>query len=190
MLLIKAKQYVSKDNISRIKLTPVNSADEDQVQLLEKVFHYSNSYYFKLQGLTDYYKVTLDILDITDGPSKPDYTGRRAFGEGHLEDRLGEFKLVLVVFVEQIFTDIYYFQSSHQPGQEINYGELVQIGFGPRGKNVVDAAICASQLGFCCAYLIFISENIAHFYHGLEEGEECVLTISLILQSIDYSYRL
>ena len=37
MLLIKAKQYVSKDNISRIKLTPVNSADEDQVQLLEKV---------------------------------------------------------------------------------------------------------------------------------------------------------
>ena len=48
MLLIKAKQYVSKDNISRIKLTPVNSADEDQVQLLEKVFRYSNSYYFKL----------------------------------------------------------------------------------------------------------------------------------------------
>ena len=48
MLLIKAKQYVSKDNISRIKLTPVNSADEDQVQLLEKVFPYSNSYYFKL----------------------------------------------------------------------------------------------------------------------------------------------
>ena len=48
MLLIKAKQYVSKDNISRIKLTPVNSADEDQVQLLEKVLLYSNSYYFKL----------------------------------------------------------------------------------------------------------------------------------------------
>lgn len=97
MLLIKAKQYVSKDNISRIKLTPVNSADEDQVQLLEK--------------------------------------------------------------------------SAHQPGQEITYGELVQIGFGQRGKNIVDAAICASQTGFCCAYLIFISENIAHFYHGLQEGE-------------------
>jgi len=105
MLLIKAKQYVSKDNISRIKLTPVNSADEDQVQLLEK--------------------------------------------------------------------------SSHQPGQEINYGELVQIGFGPRGKNVVDAAICASQLGFCCAYLIFISENIAHFYHGLEEGEKATEKMKL-----------
>lgn len=56
MLLIKSKQHVSKvsnsfliagcfkkkfikfqDNISRIKLTPVNSADEDQVELLEKV---------------------------------------------------------------------------------------------------------------------------------------------------------
>lgn len=98
MLLIKAKQYVSKDNVSRIKLTPVNSADEDQVQLLEK--------------------------------------------------------------------------SSHQPGQEINYGELVQIAYGPRGKNIVDAAICASQTGFCCAYLIFISENIAHFANGLEEGQK------------------
>ena len=62
-------------------------------------------------------------------------------------------------------------QSAHQPGQEITYGELVQIGFGQRGKNIVDAAICASQTGFCCAYLIFISENIAHFYHGLQEGE-------------------
>ena len=59
MLLIKSKQHVSKvshsfliadcfeknfltnfinfqDNISRIKLTPVNSADEDQVELLEQ----------------------------------------------------------------------------------------------------------------------------------------------------------
>ena len=48
MLLIKAKQYVSKDNISRIKLTPVNSADEDQVQLLEKVFFNLNLVYIKL----------------------------------------------------------------------------------------------------------------------------------------------
>ena len=176
MLLIKAKQYVSKDNISRIKLTPVNSADEDQVQLLEKVLLYSNSYYFKLQGLTDYYKVTLDVLD------RSQWTGLywpTDFSKGSFSGS-NQGYLVLVVSVEQLFKDIFYFQSSHQPGQEINYGELVQIGFGPRGKNVVDAAICASQLGFCCAYLIFISENIAHFYHGLEEGEERVLIISLI----------
>ena len=64
-----------------------------------------------------------------------------------------------------------FFQNSHQPGQEITYGELVSLAYGQRGKNVVDVAICASQTGFCCAYLIFISENIAHFYHGLQEGE-------------------
>jgi len=45
MLLIKSKQHVSKDNISRIKLTPVNSADEDQVELLEKV-NVDNFYLF------------------------------------------------------------------------------------------------------------------------------------------------
>lgn len=98
MLLIKSKQYVSKDNISRIKLTPVNSADEDQVELLEK--------------------------------------------------------------------------TRSCPQHEINYGELVQIAYGDRGKNIVDAAIGISQIGFCCAYLIFISENVAHYWHGLDEGEE------------------
>ena len=30
------------------------------------------------------------------------------------------------------------------------------------------------ETGFCCAYLIFISENIAHFYNRLGEGEEMV----------------
>ena len=122
----------------------------------------------------DYYKVTLDVLDIMGS-----CTGRRTAGKGHLEDLIRGIQFWWY-FVEQLFTYVFYFQSSYQPGQEINYGELVQIGFGPRGKNVVDAAICASQLGFCCAYLIFISENIAHFYHGLEEGEECVLIFSPI----------
>lgn len=56
-------------------------------------------------------------------------------------------------------------------GHEVNYGDLCQIAFGNKGKHIVDWAIIISQIGFCCAYLIFISENFAHYFHGLEEGE-------------------
>ena len=65
-----------------------------------------------------------------------------------------------------------YVQTRTSPTQELNYGELVQIAYGDRGKHIVDASIGISQTGFCCAYLIFISENLAHYWHGLEEGEE------------------
>ena len=56
MLLIKSKQHVSKDNISRIKLTPVNSADEDQVELLEKV-NVVNIFFSHIFGILKYFFV-------------------------------------------------------------------------------------------------------------------------------------
>jgi len=70
-------------------------------------------------------------------------------------------------------------RSRDSAGQEVNYGDLCQIAFGDRGKNIVDWAIIISQVGFCCAYLIFISENLAHYYHGLEEGDVVDDTLKL-----------
>ncbi|EDO41700.1 predicted protein [Nematostella vectensis] len=45
--------------------------------------------------------------------------------------------------------------------QELDYGDLGYYALGSKGKAVVDASIVISQTGFSCAYLIFISENIA-----------------------------
>ncbi|XP_003388735.3 PREDICTED: amino acid transporter ANT1-like [Amphimedon queenslandica] len=41
----------------------------------------------------------------------------------------------------------------------IDYGELGFAAYGSAGKVVVDFSIIVSQIGFNCAYLIFISEN-------------------------------
>jgi proton-coupled amino acid transporter len=51
-----------------------------------------------------------------------------------------------------------------QPGKDVvthvDYGEIGFVTFGSIGKFVVDMSIIITQLGFNCAYLIFISENI------------------------------
>ena len=38
---------------------------------------------------------------------------------------------------------------------------------GTVGKVLVDLAIIISQVGFCCAYLIFISENLNSIFPGI-----------------------
>ncbi|XP_064404941.1 uncharacterized protein LOC135350143 [Halichondria panicea] len=42
----------------------------------------------------------------------------------------------------------------------IEYGDVGYAAFGAVGKAFVDILIVISQIGFCCAYLIFISENL------------------------------
>eukprot|EP00051_Salpingoeca_urceolata_P002178 m.47883 g.47883 ORF g.47883 m.47883 type:complete len:413 (+) comp11953_c0_seq1:316-1554(+) len=42
----------------------------------------------------------------------------------------------------------------------IDYGDLARGVFGDRGWWAVQACIVLSQIGFCCAYLIFISQNL------------------------------
>ncbi|XP_031564992.1 amino acid transporter AVT3C-like [Actinia tenebrosa] len=48
-----------------------------------------------------------------------------------------------------------------QQEREIDYGDLGFVSLGLTGKAIVDISIVVSQIGFSCAYLIFISENIA-----------------------------
>lgn len=42
----------------------------------------------------------------------------------------------------------------------IDYGDVGYAALGVWGKWLVDVAIIISQIGFCCAYLIFITENL------------------------------
>lgn len=52
----------------------------------------------------------------------------------------------------------------HSDGQHLDYGDIGKAAMGPIGKAVVDITIVVSQIGFCCAYLIFISENLHSIY--------------------------
>lgn len=44
-----------------------------------------------------------------------------------------------------------------------SFGDLGDMAVGKWGGNAVKIAICLSQMGFCCSYCLFISENV----HGL-----------------------
>uniref|UniRef100_H2YM38 Amino acid transporter transmembrane domain-containing protein n=1 Tax=Ciona savignyi TaxID=51511 RepID=H2YM38_CIOSA len=61
---------------------------------------------------------------------------------------------------------------------DIGYGEVGFFAYGRIGSTLVESAIVVSQLGFCCAYLIFIIENVAQYIlrsENLESLEEEVL---------------
>ncbi|XP_013395814.1 amino acid transporter AVT3B isoform X1 [Lingula anatina] len=54
------------------------------------------------------------------------------------------------------------------PGQELNYGDVGFYAMGKLGQWLVDLAILISQVGFCCAYLIFISKNLSDYMHSMK----------------------
>lgn len=43
----------------------------------------------------------------------------------------------------------------------LTYGDVGYYAFGLPGRALVDTTLTVSQFGFCCAYLIFITENLA-----------------------------
>ncbi|XP_029653082.1 amino acid transporter AVT3C-like isoform X2 [Octopus sinensis] len=51
--------------------------------------------------------------------------------------------------------------------QDLTYGDLGYFAMGWFGRLVVDIVLLVSQIGFCCAYLIFICENLSDNIKGL-----------------------
>lgn len=41
-----------------------------------------------------------------------------------------------------------------------SYGDIGEEAFGIQGKRVVDGALCFTQTGFCCVYMIFLGDNL------------------------------
>ena len=62
-----------------------------------------------------------------------------------------------------------------RPAKKVTYSDLGRIAFGPPGQLLVDTVLLISQVGFCCAYLIFISENLATFIHGLNQHQWLII---------------
>lgn len=60
---------------------------------------------------------------------------------------------------------------------DIDYGEIGQFALGRKGKLIVEANLCVSQVGFCCAYIIFITENVTLTFPDVSKS---MLTIILL----------
>jgi proton-coupled amino acid transporter len=61
--------------------------------------------------------------------------------------------------------------------KQITYSDVGFAAFGPLGRVVIDTALLVSQVGFCCAYLIFISENLATVIHGLSQHQWLIIIL-------------
>ncbi|KAH9514000.1 ADP/ATP carrier protein [Bulinus truncatus] len=55
-------------------------------------------------------------------------------------------------------------------GEDLSYGDVGFEAFGAFGRLLVDLVIVLSQIGFSCAYLIFICRNMSHFIPSVEMG--------------------
>ncbi|XP_060565661.1 uncharacterized protein LOC132724732 isoform X2 [Ruditapes philippinarum] len=61
------------------------------------------------------------------------------------------------------------FKSSQEPANtEITYGDVGYQAIGHAGRMLVDMAIVISQTGFCCAYIIFITENLSAYFPNMK----------------------
>mmetsp|Transcript_16242 Transcript_16242/g.41148 ORF Transcript_16242/g.41148 Transcript_16242/m.41148 type:complete len:379 (-) Transcript_16242:106-1242(-) len=58
----------------------------------------------------------------------------------------------------------------HMPEHSATYGEIAKYAMGKAGTYLVNVFVTISQLGFCCAYLIFIANNISALIHN---GDVC-----------------
>ena len=60
---------------------------------------------------------------------------------------------------------------------DINYSDVGFAAFGLTGRAVIDTALLTSQIGFCCAYLIFISENLSTYVHSVQKNQWLVFLL-------------
>ena len=61
--------------------------------------------------------------------------------------------------------------SKHSLNHSITYSDIGFAAFGIPGRTIVDFSLLTSQVGFCCAYLIFISENLSTFMPSVEKNQ-------------------
>jgi len=59
----------------------------------------------------------------------------------------------------------------------VNYSDIGYAAYGLAGRMVIDLALLTSQIGFCCAYLIFISENLSASIPSVEKTKWLALIL-------------
>merc|ERR1712226_489553 len=64
---------------------------------------------------------------------------------------------------------IYYESYHHLKNKDLEYADVAEYTLGYYGKLMVELSLVVSQTGFCCAYLIFIQENLTDFVPSVEQ---------------------
>jgi len=59
----------------------------------------------------------------------------------------------------------------------IHYSDIGYAAYGLPGRFAIDFALLTSQIGFCCAYLIFISENLTVSFPDIEKRKWLLLLL-------------
>ncbi|XP_014662023.1 PREDICTED: amino acid transporter ANTL1-like [Priapulus caudatus] len=62
----------------------------------------------------------------------------------------------------------------------MNYGDVGYHAIGRVGRMLVDVALLISQLGFCCAYLIFISENLGSYVEKISKSDWLLIMLPFL----------
>jgi len=65
----------------------------------------------------------------------------------------------------------------HSTNHSITYSDIGFAAFGITGRAIVDFSLLTSQIGFCCAYLIFISENLSTYMPSVEKNQWLVFLL-------------
>jgi len=79
---------------------------------------------------------------------------------------------------EQLVTEIKYrIPKKVASDIDLSYGDLGYEAIGSMGRLLVDFAVVLSQIGFCCAYLIFITKNLSDFVPSVTMGEWLIIVL-------------
>lgn len=66
---------------------------------------------------------------------------------------------------------------AHGTHDVITYSDVAFAAWGPMGRLVVDSSLICAQVGFCCGYLIFITENLSAFIPSVPKGQWLLLIL-------------
>ncbi|BFZ24128.1 hypothetical protein BsWGS_27167 [Bradybaena similaris] len=84
---------------------------------------------------------------------------------------------LLITGMKDSIRPLYSFMTGNQ---DISYGDVGYEAFGSAGRLLVDFAIVLSQIGFCCAYLIFICRNMSDIVPHIEMGHWLLIVLPLL----------
>jgi len=120
--------------------------------------------YKVLSVIYNYEDLTLDLEEVSSGVKKV----RSSNGASYVELKCSD--------IEEDHSDVeednnnFALKFGDKGSHDINYSDLGFAAFGITGRMVIDLSLLTSQLGFCCAYLIFISENLHTYLPHIEKN--------------------
>lgn len=68
-------------------------------------------------------------------------------------------------------------ESSTIAHEIITYSDVAFAAWGDIGRFIIDGSLVCAQVGFCCGYLIFITENLSNYFTSVQKTSWLVLLL-------------